>query len=416
MRAHPDGHLPSSERVSNPLSPCDGTSGRIMCDVLPPRDPRHEVHGLPSHILRRASTLEQPPLSEAALQAIRAAVTRVELFSRFAGAEQAPDHLDEACKAFREEHFDADTTVYNAGAAATTFYIVGSGEFSGSPDPFGFGDGVGVPWATRRAYPPGASFGDEALLGGGGCERDECVTCVTAGTVYSLDAAVFRSLLADQPGGGLHQRRVSSGAMLAADAPPSRLGAISMRDLIAEGWLGDGAFGVVWRVRHAPSGQLFALKCMERARLRRPQDADGVLRERHILGRLASAAHAHPLIVRAWRFYQDAHGLFMLLEHLGGGDLKATLARRTTLPPGRAAYLAACTACALNHLHAQHILYRDLKPENLVLDEHGVPRLIDFGLSKVLSAPDGMTIDDAFKFFGLSDKCTPRPLNSLFIG
>ena len=111
--------------------------------------------------------------------------------------------------------------------------------------------------------------------------------------------------------------------------------AFDMRHLTALGWLGDGAFGVVWRVRHKPSGEACALKCVERSRLRRPQDADGVLRERQILGLLAQREHAHALIVRAAAFFRghldDREGLYMLLELMSGGDLEKRPARAAAL-------------------------------------------------------------------------------------
>jgi len=74
----------------------------------------------------------------------------------------------------------------------------------------------------------------------------------------------------------------------------------------------------------------------------------------------------------------------MLLELMSGGDLKAKLLRVRTLSTECAAFYAACTAAALQHLHQLKIVYRDLKPENLVISRGGALKLIDFGLSKVL--------------------------------
>ena len=79
-----------------------------------------------------------------------------------------------------------------------------------------------------------------------------------------------------------------------------------------------------------------------------------------------------------------------LLELISGGDLKAKLERVRTLSPSCSAFYAACTSAALMHLHSLGVVYRDLKPENLVIDHAGYLKLIDFGLSKVL-ATDGRT-------------------------
>ena len=153
------------------------------------------------------------------------------------------------------------------------------------------------------------------------CEHPQSVRCLIAGVVWALEAAAFRRIIAENMA-AMQRRSASMGSQLqlsgcSVHAPPSHIGTIDMRQLVAEGWLGDGAFGVVWRVRHEPSATLFALKCMERGRLRTPQDADGVLRERHILGLLSQPEHAHSLIVRATAFFQDVQGLYMASDAPG---------------------------------------------------------------------------------------------------
>ena len=383
------GELPDFVRSSAPAArkPSGGTSTSID-----QRDHRHEIHELPSRLLRSAST-ESPGavLSEEDVAAIMTAVTRGEAFNDLIDASDT-ETLDKACRAFRLERFAAGATVCTEGILATVFYVVASGEFeSDSPWPWGY---------SRHTYRAGSCFGDEALLGG--CEHEHTFTCVTAGKVWALDHLIFRRILAEKNTLAM-QRKASQlqlsdmddqGSHGARGTPPPD--AFDMRHLTALGWLGDGAFGVVWRVRHKPSGEAYALKCMERSRLRRPQDADGVLRERQILGLLAQREHAHALIVRAAAFFRghldDREGLYMLLELMSGGDLKAKLERLRCLPPSCCAFYAACTSAALLHLHALDIVYRDLKPENLVIDHSGYLKLIDFGLSKVLSSSaDGRT-------------------------
>lgn len=339
---------------------------------------RHEIHGVPSRILRTASTGSDLPLvPKEALTAIREAVASVVW-----AAELSPELLTAVCHAFHELQFDAGAPVYIQHEPANTFYVIASGEFEAvSPDMCG--DCMGEPWGSRQRHAPGECFGDEALLGDA-LARSQSVMCVATGSLWALEAAAFRHILADNL--AAMQRKASIMSLDASDEPPrhARIGAVAMRDLVADGWLGDGAFGVVWRVTHSPSGTPFALKCMERRRVRRPQDADGVLRERHILGLLAQPEHAHALIVRAAAFYQDAEGLYMLLELISCGDLNARLGIMHTLPPDSAAFYAACTGAALLHLHSLNVVYRDLKPENLVVDHRGYLKLIDFGLSKVL--------------------------------
>jgi len=85
--------------------------------------------------------------------------------------------------------------------------------------------------------------------------------------------------------------------------------------------------------------------------------------------------------------------LYFLREVGLGGDLKSLLHKTThedgesLLEDSACMFYAGCVIGALHHLHDMHILYRDLKPENLHLDDLGYPRLCDFGLAKEL--PDG---------------------------
>ena len=81
-----------------------------------------------------------------------------------------------------------------------------------------------------------------------------------------------------------------------------------------------------------------------------------------------------------------------MLEELGlGGELFTVLQNHGALPDASSRFYVASVVAMFSHLHALKIIYRDLKPENLLLDESGYLLLVDFGMAKLLNAEDERT-------------------------
>ncbi|MGE0707075.1 MAG: serine/threonine-protein kinase [Planctomycetota bacterium] len=157
---------------------------------------------------------------------------------------------------------------------------------------------------------------------------------------------------------------------------PSRGGGrVGPYELVAE--LGRGGMGAVYRAR-GPDGAEVALKVVHAAgdaralaRLRREADALARLEHPHVARVLATGEHEG----RPW----------VAMELYPGPSLAEELRRRQRLEPRRAAEVALALARALAHAHARGLLHRDLKPDNVIFDARGAPRLTDFGLTRDLS-------------------------------
>jgi hypothetical protein len=123
--------------------------------------------------------------------------------------------------------------------------------------------------------------------------------------------------------------------------------------------LGAGTFGRVKLVRHVPTGRALALKVLQKAQIVAFGQQKNVLNERNVL-----LAVDHPFVLKLESTAQDEHCLYMLLEYVQGGELFAYLAASKTgyIPVDHARFYAACVLAGVGALHAQHILYRDLKP------------------------------------------------------
>jgi serine/threonine protein kinase len=91
----------------------------------------------------------------------------------------------------------------------------------------------------------------------------------------------------------------------------------------------------------------------------------------------------HPHLVRLLDAGTDNGDAFLVLELLGGATVRALL-DRGPLDPSRVARIGSETAAALDYIHRRGIVHRDVKPSNLMLDEHGSVRLADFGIARLL--------------------------------
>ncbi len=151
--------------------------------------------------------------------------------------------------------------------------------------------------------------------------------------------------------------------------------------------LGKGSFGTVHLVRENSTGRLFAQKQFKKASISVKNSViNQTMTEREIL----ELVNKHPFIVKLYYAFQDQAKLYLILEYGCGGELFWHVDRLDYFLEDAASFYVAETLLALEHLHKNfRIVYRDLKPENCVLDEHGHLLLTDFGLSKVAVTDEG---------------------------
>jgi CRP-like cAMP-binding protein len=143
------------------------------------------------------------------------------------------------------------------------------------------------------------------------------------------------------------------------------------------GFLGKGGYGYVELVYNKSTDETFALKSLYRSHLIRTKSTVNIINEKKLLTKLSS-----PHIIKLHATFKDPECLYLLLEPCLGGELFTLLRVRTTFDDRSARFFAASVLLALEEMHRQGVVYRDLKPENLLLDAHGYIKVTDFGLSK----------------------------------
>ncbi|HEY3752888.1 MAG TPA: serine/threonine-protein kinase [Pseudonocardiaceae bacterium] len=138
--------------------------------------------------------------------------------------------------------------------------------------------------------------------------------------------------------------------------------------------LGHGGFGTVWLAKDTQLDRTVALKFAH------APDAD--TQARMMREARALAAVHHPNCVRVYDIIEDVDGLGIVMEYIDGQPLHEAVGANGPLDDVAAARLWATMAGALSAAHVQGVLHRDVKPANILVDQDGLPHLIDFGIAR----------------------------------
>mmetsp|Transcript_486 Transcript_486/g.1464 ORF Transcript_486/g.1464 Transcript_486/m.1464 type:complete len:467 (-) Transcript_486:52-1452(-) len=168
------------------------------------------------------------------------------------------------------------------------------------------------------------------------------------------------------------------------ESRPTKLDtSIKMEDLKKHKLLGVGSFGKVWLVSRdvGTATETFALKIQNKRDIVAQKQVNAVIREKNIMASIES-----PFIIKLYNKYQDEKYLYMLIQLIQGGELFDLLHTKGSngIPESNARFYAAGIFLGLCHMHKHQILYRDLKPENVLIDRNGYPIIVDLGFAKIV--------------------------------
>ena len=167
---------------------------------------------------------------------------------------------------------------------------------------------------------------------------------------------------------------------IAQRAERQRTGDYHLNDFNFISTLGTGTFGRVRLVKHRDQpeeDEPLALKCLKKSEIIRLKQIEHVKSEKSILERIN-----HPFIVNLKGTFQSPTHVFMLLDYACGGELFTLLRREGRFANDVAPFFAVEIILAFEYLHSSDIAYRDLKPENLLIDRDGHVKITDFGFAK----------------------------------
>uniref|UniRef100_A0A0R0GAV6 non-specific serine/threonine protein kinase n=1 Tax=Glycine max TaxID=3847 RepID=A0A0R0GAV6_SOYBN len=153
--------------------------------------------------------------------------------------------------------------------------------------------------------------------------------------------------------------------------------------------IGRGAFGEVRLCREKKSGNIYAMKKLKKSEMLSRGQVEHVRAERNVLAEVACDC-----IVKLYYSFQDAEHLYLIMEYLPGGDIMTLLMREETLTETVARFYVAQSVIAIESIHKHNYIHRDIKPDNLLLDQYGHMKLSDFGLCKPLDCSSLSSISE----------------------
>ncbi|OMJ74577.1 hypothetical protein SteCoe_26476 [Stentor coeruleus] len=264
---------------------------------------------------------------------------------------------EELCKlvsALKTQEFADNEIIVEQNSTGDKFYLIKTGKVEIIKD------GVSLRTITKDDY-----FGERSLL----LDEIRSASVIARKKVicWVMSSADFKDILSEKI-----RERLMDRIKLQDDS-------IKLEDLVLVKTLGNGMFGNVFLVAHKEHKNLYALKAVDRRKITAFQIEENIVLERKILLQLD-----HTLIMKLVRTFKDQKRLYFLLEYIRGMDLFDVLRKLQLLKECDAKFYVGCIIVIIEHLHEREIIYRDLKPENMVVDAEGYPKLIDFGTAKFI--------------------------------
>ena len=143
--------------------------------------------------------------------------------------------------------------------------------------------------------------------------------------------------------------------------------------------IGRNSYGKVSLVEYLPTHEYYAMKSLEKDLLIQEGQIENALLEKEILQNID-----YPLLCNLIFCFQTEDRVFFVMPFLAGGELFQHLKKFGTFDEEKVRFYGAQIALALEYLHKKGIIYRDLTPENILMDENGYLKLSDFGMAKKL--------------------------------
>lgn len=151
---------------------------------------------------------------------------------------------------------------------------------------------------------------------------------------------------------------------------------LGLNDFIKQKVIGRGAFGEVRLVQKKDTGNMYAMKVLNKKKMMKKDQEAHVRAEKDLL---VEAKESEWLVAMYYSF-QDSRNLYLIMEFLQGGDLMTLLMKRNELTHEETKFIMAECVLAIDSMHRMGFIHRDIKPDNILLDTRGHIKLTDFGL------------------------------------
>lgn len=285
--------------------------------------------------------------------------------------------LSKIIDSMEEVKYQDKDIIVREGAEGNVFYIILKGEVLVTKNVNGHQKQI-------RRMGKGEHFGEQALIR----EVLRTATCTADGpvTCFSIDKEVFEETIPIEHLELFDDSKVLQDAEVPEKSSPSST--LRFKDLVPvlyqEGryqgdpvTLGVGGFGRVQLMTTLNHPKYYAMKRVSKKQIVAKRQEEHMLFEKKILKAIQC-----DFIVRLHAAFKDTRYIYMIMEFCGGGEVWTKLKEVGRFDESIAVFCTACVVEAYAYLHKKNIMYRDLKPENLMLDMKGYIKLVDFGFAK----------------------------------
>lgn len=347
------------------------------------------------------------------VQDVLAKRMRIRILQSVPLLQKLPDaKLSKLASVMRVQSFNDGAYIIRQGEEGSRFYIINEGEVK----------------CTRAIsstqeeelirLSPLEFFGERALITNEvrkanviACGRVECLV---------LERSSFQSLLQEVQNDLVSEmsKREATGVEVpkpkVEEIPIGPSVSYNFRELKIMRTVGTGTFGRVKVVEHIPTRQIYALKCMNKAEVVASHQERNIMAEKNLLFECASC----PFVLKLMMTFNHPDQILMLMEFVQGGELWSYIYEKPDAvarnPSGgfemsAVKFYAANVVLAFKFLHDRGIGYRDLKPENLLMDERGYLKVIDFGFAKRFPyTKNGQKQDKTYTLCGTPEYLAPE--------
>lgn len=278
------------------------------------------------------------------------------------------EKLRKIADCLEEETFDDSQCVIKQGTTGDLFYIIRSGEVRITKDMQAGGE------EEVARYGKGRYFGEIALIK----EDIRMANVYAVGVVkcYTLDRTAFTNLVGDISDPN-HEENIEE-ELRPTKIINQQIARVSLDQLQIIKPLGAGGFGMVKLVSvEGVPDRAFALKCIQKARVVQYGQQRHIMDEKNILMQIDS-----PFLLGLHKTFKDNKFVYLLTDAYLGGDLWRLLHTKGPFNDTNARFYVGCVLEAFAYLHKRQYVYRDLKPENLMIDNKGYVKVVDLGFAK----------------------------------
>ena len=268
--------------------------------------------------------------------------------------------LVKICNLLMRQTFQHGTVLFKKGDEGNMFYIIQSGGIL-----LYFNENFSI------TFRKGSYFGERALF----FNDPRLATATAEGEteVYYLGKEDFLRLFQDNS----TLREHMGNRILMQD------NSLSVEGLNVIRHIANGNYGEIVLGQNRNNNVLYALKIMYKRKLIEENIVKNLKQEKHVLSKID-----HPFILKLAKSLNHHNFVIFVLEYINGKSLFETLKDCGCLKDDQASFYSACLLLAINKLHENKMLFRDLKPENVMVNNNGYIKLIDFGYSMTLQSSD----------------------------